>query len=145
MKKKLKSLYLPLPVSEFTFNIAGASYKNNEGVLRQELIKNLKCGEILALIPELSNKFSDHAIAVVNSNGDNLGYVPDWVAEILTRFWERGVSDCSTKVSKIVGGSDGMYFGCVVVCRPKISPAKKVSMSFDFTNEIAYIKGGKKK
>jgi len=50
----------------FNSRIAGVSFKSNSGVKRQKLVKKLKAGDILYLIPDRHNRHDANAIMVLN-------------------------------------------------------------------------------
>src|SRR5687768_13688427 len=73
-----------LTVERFYSTVAGASKRNEDGSDRQSIIRSCAIGETLHLIPDQLNAYSAHAIRVVRANGQQLGYLPDDIAERLT-------------------------------------------------------------
>lgn len=86
----------------FYSKIAGVTKRNRRGPSRQKLIEELSDWTELYLFPEPDNKFSAWAIRVENSDGDQLGYIPDQTARELSAHIAKGhVYRCF--VSEITG------------------------------------------
>ena len=70
--------------------VAGVGYKNEDGTERQDIIASVAIGESLYFEPEPSNPFSPNAIKILRSTKEQIGYVPEYLAEIITREIEDG-------------------------------------------------------
>jgi len=60
----------------FVVRLRGGSYENIDGTRRQDLITKCKKGDPLILKPEPENPHDRHAVAVLNSENQQLGYLP---------------------------------------------------------------------
>jgi hypothetical protein len=60
----------------FYEQVHGIKFKNTDGTSRQEIIKDCREGEELALVPEPDNPFDPGAVKVCRKNGEQLGYWP---------------------------------------------------------------------
>lgn len=95
-------------ITTFYSKIMGTSFKPNG----QELLKALKPGDPLTLQREPENKFDKNAIAILNSKGDALGYVPKTTAINLSLDMDSG-NQVVCHVSEITGGTtDKDNYGC---------------------------------
>lgn len=56
--------------------VKGVSYQNNDGSYRQDIIKNLQIGDKVNFIAEPINPYNRWAVAVVTSEGKQIGYLP---------------------------------------------------------------------
>lgn len=88
----------------FNSKITGVSFKSESGVKRQKLVKKLKAGEILYLIPDRHNKHDANAIMVMNRNEDDLGFLPSDTAADLKRELEQGKKFFGQVTEKTGGG-----------------------------------------
>jgi hypothetical protein len=61
---------------EFIVHLRGSSYPNADGTERQQLVARCHAGEQLKLLAEPDNPHDRHAVAVLNSQGQQLGYLP---------------------------------------------------------------------
>jgi hypothetical protein len=95
---------------KFKTKIRGVTYKNTDGTDRQELVKMLAQGEILRLVREPENPYDKWAIAVYNSEGKQLGYLPKGDLRLASHIDTGGI--VSAKVLEITGGPGilGMFF-----------------------------------
>jgi hypothetical protein len=66
-----------------TFIIAGVKYTNRDGVLRSEILKSCKKGQVLTLERDPRNKYDANAILILNGQGEDLGFVPKEIAKTL--------------------------------------------------------------
>ena len=74
----------------FYSKIAGVTKRNSRGPNRQKLLKELEDWTELYLFPEPENRFSTWAIRVENSDGNQLGYIPDQTARDISAQIARG-------------------------------------------------------
>jgi hypothetical protein len=70
--------------------VAGVTYPNTDGSERQEIVKRCKSGERLILRHESDNAYSEFAVQVLRENGEQLGYVPEYLAERICQELESG-------------------------------------------------------
>jgi hypothetical protein len=61
---------------EFIVRLRGSSYSNTDGTDRQQLVARCRTGEQLMLLAEPDNPHDRHAVAVLNLQGLQLGYLP---------------------------------------------------------------------
>lgn len=68
--------------------VAGVRYENKStGKQRQDLIANAKTGDLLMLVPEVSNLFDEDAVQVFRLNGDQIGFLnTDLAMEVKSRL-----------------------------------------------------------
>jgi len=92
--------------------IVGVTRKNSDGTKRQDLLEMLKRHreKELVLMPEPDNPASDHAIAVYDRTGDQLGYLKDDLAEELFDELQE-IGTAYAEVLEVTGG-DGKSYGC---------------------------------
>lgn len=64
----------------FRTKIAGVIYNNRNGTSRQEILRKCSVGESLVLQRDYGNDFDEHAIAVLRKTGEQIGFVPRYVA-----------------------------------------------------------------
>jgi HIRAN domain len=82
--------------------IAGLRYRGPDGTNRGRYCCGLQVGTTLQLVPEPSNPYSKHAVAVVHQ-GHHLGYIPerhDWVASAIA---EGHRLSCSVRKVEVEG------------------------------------------
>lgn len=74
---------------QFSVNVAGVSYPNDDGSERQSIIRDCDEGEHLILkhtpIPEDKN-----AVRILRQNGQQLGWLPRWNAQEIAPYLDRG-------------------------------------------------------
>lgn len=81
--------------------IVGVSFDD-----RQEVLKRMKVGDVVYMTKEPDNAYDANAIAVLNENGERLGYVPRDNARVLTRLIKGGrVAGC---ISSLGEGRSGL-------------------------------------
>jgi hypothetical protein len=84
--------------------VRGVKFPNDDGTERQFLIRRCRVGERLVLVDEPDNAFSELAVKVVRQNGEQLGYVPDYLAERMAQDRDRGYRFLGV-VREITGGT----------------------------------------
>jgi hypothetical protein len=72
--------------------IAGVTFQNDDGSERQEIISRCRISEPLSLRHQRDNGFSEYATAVCRVNGEQLGYLPEFLAEQICEEVEAGFS-----------------------------------------------------
>lgn len=56
--------------------VVGVTHKNSDGKSRQMLVSRLKRNQVLSLVRELGNEFDKWAVAVLDTHGNQLVYLP---------------------------------------------------------------------
>lgn len=98
----------------FPTKVVGVTRKNNDGTSRQKIIKQLRTGQELELVPEPDNPFDSDAIKVCTKRGEQVGYLEARLAGEVARRMRRGIKH-TAKVLSIVGGFEGgKTLGCVL-------------------------------
>lgn len=85
--------------------MAGVSHANHDGSSRQTIIGRCKIGEGLSLVREPSNPADPNTIKVLRANGEQLGYIIEYVASDMAQHIDKGgILRC--RVSELTGGGD---------------------------------------
>lgn len=74
------------PIRHFYSRVAGVTHYNRDGSHRQVILPRCTPREGLLLQREPRNKFSSYAVAVLRQTGEQLGYLPDDVAEDVAQY-----------------------------------------------------------
>lgn len=61
--------------------VVGVTFPNDDGSERQRVLARCKVGEQLILRHDANNEFSEFAIQVLRTNGEQLGHAPEYLAE----------------------------------------------------------------
>ena len=61
--------------------VAGVTFPNHDGTERQDVIENCTVGEQVFFEHDTENAYSSFATKVLRSNGEQLGYAPEYLAE----------------------------------------------------------------
>lgn len=85
----------------FVVKLRGASFTNADGTHRQILIAQCRNGQTLALRAEPENPHDRHAVAVFNSHGLQLGYLPSNARDASAILRGEAIS---ASVLKLLGG-----------------------------------------
>lgn len=85
----------------FIVRLRGTSYVNSDLTERQQLIAHSRVGELLTLRAEPNNPHDRHAVAVLNSQGQQFGYLPSDARDASSILRGENVSG---KVYKRLGG-----------------------------------------
>jgi hypothetical protein len=107
--KKRRNLKLSKQIKT---NIAGVTYKNQDGTDRQTLLKKIKKGDLLFLERESDNKYDVNAIKVLNKKGQQLGYIKSELAEDLSAYLDNGESFKVIVLDKHGGNANKPTIGC---------------------------------
>ena len=94
-------------VRNINSKVRGVSQINEDGSDRQQLIKYCRAGERLMLRREPRNRHDRNAIAVLISDGSQLGYIGTELAETLAPLLDEGIA-VDVVISEITGG--GTWF-----------------------------------
>lgn len=70
--------------------VAGVSYRNEDGSERQSIIARCRVGERLILRHDPDNGYSPFATQVLRTNDEQIGFVPEWLAEVVCDEIESG-------------------------------------------------------
>lgn len=91
--------------------VAGVTYLNSDGTDRQKIVSKCRRGEQLILKHDPLNEHSDCAIEVRRTTGQQLGYVPEWLAQEIRTTIDSGYRVLAV-VKEITGGDgEDSYFG----------------------------------
>lgn len=86
--------------------IAGVTFQNDDGSERQEIISRCRVAEPLSLRHQRDNGFSEYATAVRRVNGEQLGYLPEFLAEQICEEVEAGFSTQGILKNRTGGTAD---------------------------------------
>jgi hypothetical protein len=84
--------------------VSGVTFPNDDGSERQEIIRDCRAGESLTLRHDPSNRYSPFAIQVLRQNGQQIGHVPEHLAEQLCREREAGHA-IAGRLIEVTGGT----------------------------------------
>ncbi|MEQ1903462.1 MAG: HIRAN domain-containing protein [Pirellulaceae bacterium] len=84
--------------------VAGVTFPNDDGSERQDIIKRCKPGEQLILRHDKYNEYSEVAIQVLRTNGEQLGHVPEYLADSLFMEIENGYN-IAAFLKNVTGGT----------------------------------------
>ena len=87
--------------------VAGVTFANDDGSDRQTIIARCRIGERLVFRQDPDNGFSPFATAVLRTNGAQLGYVPEHLAERICEELEDGFKVFGLLKDLTGGTSDG--------------------------------------
>ena len=90
---------------EFHTKVAGVTFDN-----RQRIIRRMSVGEIVSLVRDPYNPYDSNAIKVINSNGDQIGFISRELASSLAYQMDSGVKYNAT-VCGITGTNPGENIG----------------------------------
>ena len=96
---------------EFYTKIVGVSFDG-----RQRLIRQTRVGESLSLVRDPNNQYDRNAIMVLNSSGNQLGFISKEVASNLAYNMDSGARYTAT-VSAITGTNPGDVMGVNILVR----------------------------
>lgn len=75
------------PIPDRTLPIVGVDYPNKRGPTRRFGLELCRPGDPIELRPEPKNPYDEHAIAVFNNEGIQLGYIPSekavWIGQLI--------------------------------------------------------------
>ena len=60
----------------FTVSIVGVTHENSDGSSRQQIISRAKAGDAVKFVREYQSEFDPLAVAILNSDGKQIGYLP---------------------------------------------------------------------
>ena len=109
----------------FYTKIRGVAQVNSNGSKRQALIKHLKIGQPVFCIREPNNPYDKNAIAVYDTEKNQLGYLSTDLADSFARDMDKGLK-LTVTISSLTGGflrKRGVNLHVIVVPAPK--PIKK--------------------
>jgi hypothetical protein len=87
----------------------GVSFRNEDGLARQQLIRQCRPGDRLRLVREPGNPHDPCAVAVQALGGRQLGYLGGHLALEVSREMDAG-RQVSATISKITGGGGWLFF-----------------------------------
>ena len=106
--------------------VAGVTFENEDGSSRQQFISRCRVGERVALTREIDNPYSEYATAVVRNNGQQIGYVPEYLAAEVCHEIELGYRVCGLIKNLTGGTADKPTRGVnllIVFASPEVSDA----------------------
>jgi|LSQX01.2.fsa_nt_gb single-stranded-DNA-specific exonuclease len=109
----------------FYTKIRGVTQTNLNGIKRQKLIKNLKVGQPVFCLREFNNPYDKNAIAVYDTEKNQLGYLSADLADSFARDMDKGLK-LTVTISSLTGGflrKRGVNLHVIVIPAPK--PIKK--------------------
>ena len=92
-------------IMEFYTKVAGVTFDN-----RQRLIRRMSVGERVSLVRDPYNPYDSNAIKVINSNGDQIGFIAKELASSMAYQMDSGTIFSAT-VSNITGLNPGENMG----------------------------------
>lgn len=84
--------------------VSGVTFPNDDGSERQAIIRRCKTGEQLVLKHDSYNKYSIFATAVYRLNREQLGHVPEYLAERIVNEIEDGFNAIGV-LTEVTGGT----------------------------------------
>jgi hypothetical protein len=84
--------------------VAGVTFPNDDGSERQSVLKNCRVDEPLVLQHDPKNAFSKFATKVMRVDGQQLGYMPEYLAERMFRELKLGYK-ASAMLKDLTGGT----------------------------------------
>ena len=85
----------------FFVHVHGVSFQNNDKSSRQELVARCRSGDNLVLRAEPQNPYDRHAVAVLNSSMQQLGYLPSDARDSSALLRAEPIT---ARVEKVIGG-----------------------------------------
>lgn len=76
-------------ISNVEFKVVGVSFTNEDGVERQDILANVRTGDVVMLQREPHNLYDKNAVAVMSLYGQ-VGYVSKDYAKILAPMIDQG-------------------------------------------------------
>lgn len=96
---------------EFYTKVVGVSFEG-----RQRFVRQTRVGEALSLVRDPGNPYDRNAIMVINSSGNQLGFLSKDLAASLARNMDSGTRYSAT-VSSITGTNPGDTMGVNILVR----------------------------
>lgn len=90
---------------EFYTKVAGVTFDN-----RQRLIRRMSVGEQVSLVRDPTNPYDKNAIMVINSNGDQIGFISKELSSTMAINMDSGIVFSAT-VCNITGMNPGENIG----------------------------------
>ena len=105
MREEREREFLRLMRMRHSFaKIAGVTYPNDDGSERQDLIKRCKPGEQIVFRHDVDNQYSIFATEILRTNGDQLGYAPEYLAEKIVNEIDNGCNVVGA-IADLTGGT----------------------------------------
>jgi len=102
------------PKRRFTTRVAGVSFKNPDGVSRQDILRRLRPGHMAVLLRQPDNPKDPDAVAVIDPHYGQFGFIPADIAARLASQLDQGMAGFA-RVTEIMGGTrDKPSLGCAV-------------------------------
>jgi len=109
------------PQQRFRTSIVGVTFSNPDGSSRQSLVRQLRRGEAVTLVRDADNAYDKCAIAVHNSAGSQLGFLPAGDVRLADHLDSGGAATAT--VVAVTGGPGllgrilkflGKPYGCII-------------------------------
>lgn len=111
--------------------IAGVTHKNVDGNSRQRYVHELTFLDQLQLERERDNPHSNYAVKILNEEGYQLGYVPEWIARDVAKALDSGgIAVCYVQHARQTS-STNYAVAIGVAWRAKLSPRNEFRQSLD--------------
>lgn len=86
--------------------VSGVTFPNDDGTERQHIIRNCRSGELLVLRHDPFNRYRRFATQVLRQTGQQIGHVPEYLAEQLCREVDDGYAVAGVLLD-VTGGTAG--------------------------------------
>ncbi len=111
----------PHITGHFFTKVVGITFKNEDGIIGQDLIPHCKQLDFLKLVPEPDNPYDRDAISVRLEDGRRIGYLNRRTAQEITSDIQRGaVWLACVKFTKLPSKTKN---GCLVLCLIQMNEA----------------------
>ena len=108
--------------STFLVGVRGGSFQNDDGINRQDIIKELKTGQSVSLVADPMNKHDRNAVAVLTTGGNQIGFLPSDARDSSSIL--RGEPITAT-IHKLTGGTN--WFARTILGKKHIGVVLKLS------------------
>lgn len=102
--------------------VSGVSFPNDDGSERQQIIRHCRQGEILVLQRDPRNPYSPYAIKVLRQTGQQIGHIPEHLAERACDWMDEG-RDVAARITNLTGGVSGKDYRGVNIAMFVAQPA----------------------
>ena len=117
----------------YVTNVAGVTFKNEDGSERQVIISRCHPGEELDLVRDPENEFDSGAVKVTRLNGDQIGFIPAHMTRDGDPHGLAEKIDSGTKylcrVAEITGGGADRHYGITIEITDGTWPEPRLTQS----------------
>ena len=96
--------------------VVGVTFNNPDGTSRQSILSRLNSYSLIMLLRDRENIYDPNAIAVLNSNGEQIGFINRELAATLAPLMDSG-SLFEVTITSLTGGDNGYTRGCNILIR----------------------------